>query len=1293
VNSDNLAEFKALLERELAQLDLSYRGAEAVAVYGGYHEAASVLSTFDPDDLQPSGIFEPEPHIEALLANSSLVTDPEGKSRWTLNPSVRSEVLRQLGTRENMLRALAANPKRPQTILQQMFDAYIQGNAPALEQQSLTQLTATFQVCDWLRPVLSVPDRTAITRRIDYAGLLQPLEDLAGEHFSGRRNELARLRAYVDVLPPDSTLGAVRRWIERGVKEILSLHERPPLLVYGPGGMGKSTLLARLILEHARLDDSQRIPFVYLDFDRAELREDEPLTLLIEAVRQLGLQYAHAYEACERIRADWQRRLVEILQRRSISADGELRTAPVDLTPFLAGFADLLATLDLRGKPILFALDTFEEIQWRSAAGVQTLMTFLTDLQARVPRLRVVIAGRAPVPNYDTDDLQLAELDSEAAQAYLRKKGISDPKVAAEVAARLGGNPMTLRLAAEVVAKEGVAALDTGGLDQLSVQRHLFRRILGRLHDPDLRKLAHPGLVLRRITSELIIEVLAEPCEIAVPDSQTAMRLFDGLKREVALVMPAEGDAVRLRPELRRIMLPLLERDKPTVVAEIHRRAVRYYEARNAPIDRAEEIYHRLSLHEAAATIDTRWMPGVEPFLSNAIDDLPPAERAYLASRLGVALDAAALSAAATTDWERDAERRMRDWLAHGKPQDAVAVVAERPERQPGTVIDALHATALEQLGRTAEAVAVLERAIPPAPPELQSELLLAAARAHLRLRNSTGASFALDQASALTSTRGPLFQLEIVVLRIQAAAMNGDDRRRSEAVGNLRSLIGSMGDSELAREPALLRQVAAQLDARDSAILARLVRILGLETITPAQRRSLSIALASWDTEASRAADDRPGVIARSVGLPPREKLSDSWAVLRSGEPRLVAALVAAVLEKYPLESGDPAAARAVLRAVVGVLAPESSAGHTDSPEAAAAASAVSRVRLTERQTLDLVNAVVSAFPRLEQLEAFLSFRFDRNLAAITTLTKPLVAMTADVVADAQAKGWVVDLVAAARDAAPANPQLQALATEFGIGSATTADLSGLERVIQASQPLDINAWRGRLGLLEGQVCRIEVSQADGRTRYFGTGFLVAPDLVLTAYHVVEPAIANRSAEAVVCRFDFKRIAEGRTLNAGTEVRLSPREWLVSGAKDLDFALLRLDGFPGAEPIGGGRAELDAPRRGWIDLPTEDYRFTANSPLFILQHPQAEPLKLAMEMNGVVRVSADGTRLAHRVHTLAGSAGSPVFGPDLKLVAMHHATEQRSGEVAGEAITIGAIVATLQRAGVFRLLGGRGLA
>ena len=103
--------------------------------------------------------------------------------------------------------------------------------------------------------------------------------------------------------------------------------------------------------------------------------------------------------------------------------------------------------------------------------------------------------------------------------------------------------------------------------------------------------------------------------------------------------------------------------------------------------------------------------------------------------------------------------------------------------------------------------------------------------------------------------------------------------------------------------------------------------------------------------------------------------------------------------------------------------------------------------------------------------------------------------------------------------------------------------------------------------------------------------------------------------------------------------------------------------------------------------------------PLFIIQHPEAAPLKLAFETNGVIGVSPDDRRfIRHRVQTEPGSAGSPVFNADWDLIGMHQGNRHPDGtptsleaNAKGErlAIAMSAIAEDLKRKG-FDLSGGR---
>ena len=219
-----------------------------------------------------------------------------------------------------------------------------------------------------------------------------------------------------------------------------------------------------------------------------------------------------------------------------------------------------------------------------------------------------------------------------------------------------------------------------------------------------------------------------------------------------------------------------------------------------------------------------------------------------------------------------------------------------------------------------------------------------------------------------------------------------------------------------------------------------------------------------------------------------------------------------------------------------------------------------------------------------------------------------------------------------------------------------------------------------------------------------FGTGFLIAADLVMTNFHVMQPVVAVEDGDAsyrgpraravdVVCRFDYKVLASGATnegtafkLAQGWRVALSPNEpnTRQPTSDELDFAILRL-----AEPAGtlsvGNKPAAPGDQRGWIALPAADIRpdFTPHSPLFIIQHPEAEPLKLALDNDAIQSVDPGRTRVRYSTNTEPGSSGSPCFDQNWNLIALHHSGDRELTPTYNEGIPIDTIVDYLTRHGV----------
>lgn len=355
----------------------------------------------------------------------------------------------------------------------------------------------------------------------------------------------------------------------------------------------------------------------------------------------------------------------------------------------------------------------------------------------------------------------------------------------------------------------------------------------------------------------------------------------------------------------------------------------------------------------------------------------------------------------------------------------------------------------------------------------------------------------------------------------------------------------------------------------------------------------------------------------------------------------------------------------------------------------------------LDGRQFEQFSQIVRGAFT-LQRFDEMLRFRLNINREDIA-LGDDFQEIVFKVIRAAEMQGWFLKLLMAARTSRPDNGHLLAFAQMFDLAPLDTPARPALEKlIVDSNSMLDIAAWRRQLGQIEGRVCRVEI---DGNAA--GTGFLVAPDLVMTNYHVVEPVIAaGGPAGSIRLRFDYKRLADGASLHEGTIFDVDPSRWLVdhspydpvdlqpspkpgeAATDKLDYALLGVRSRPGDSPIGG-KADQDAPPRGWIEISSTQHDFRSRPALFIVQHPLGQPLKLALDTQAVVEVNGNGTRVRYRTNTEPGSSGSPVFDQNWRLVALHHSGEPAFKPTWNEGIPFAAILSLLRQRGIDKQLGG----
>jgi hypothetical protein len=832
-----------------------------------YLEAAAVLAAFDPFQLRPtimgdSTPLEREILVDRLLPLCEPVVGAQQLGLFTLAFGERRAALRLLATRENMRLALDANPDRQTTLGQRMFERIVEEKLFDLTDLSRDELAATITVLDWVEDILDgLPERAALRRALAKADSLAPMERLAAHGFVDRRGELQQLEQYV--------LGA-----EHSV----------PLFLFGSGGVGKSTLLAHFILEHLKPLD---MPFAYIDIDRPTVRPDRPLTLLLEALVQLQLQL------------DLPASITESFIKEVTFSIGREESAR-QLESFGHEYSwhfDLVRSMLPANQEVVLFLDTFEEAQFLGPDVVWNLLNFLFELKTSLKTIRIILSGRVlpleftskAFPNtreeaesklvfeeVPLEDIPLPErpinlgvLDEDAARELLHNSVLSagfalEENQLNDVIGIVGRNPMCLKLAARLLCDEGVEKLREARDEVLvklkaeKIQALLYGRILHHVHDDDVRKVAYPGLIVRRLKPEIIRDVLAEPCGLELKDEHSEQAIFWNLAKEAALVEydPKDG-SLRHRVDVRRAMLEdLTDHVEPEVAEQINRNAVTFYKKQSGAVARAEEIYHRLRLGQSTTTLNDRWLPEAANYLKGAGEELPAQQRLWLASKLGITLNEAVRQTANQEAWEGQAARTADRLLQSGAAEKALSVLRERDNRLPRSPLYSLEAEALRFLGDSDEAIRVARRGVEAMSKAGAIDMVLELLLKMVVIEETRGrleeADRLLEESNAVAAnSHSEVLRLRVRITRLRLQRQLRPDAHEERA--QLRNAALAIMTEEMLHKlrshPVLLREVAAELGKEDPRIAAAAIETLGIEVATDAQAQALGQAIVTLNT------------------------------------------------------------------------------------------------------------------------------------------------------------------------------------------------------------------------------------------------------------------------------------------------------------------------------------------------------------------------------------------------------------------------------------------------------------
>ena len=210
------------------------------------------------------------------------------------------------------------------------------------------------------------------------------------------------------------------------------------------------------------------------------------------------------------------------------------------------------------------------------------------------------------------------------------------------------------------------------------------------------------------------------------------------------------------------------------------------------------------------------------------------------------------------------------------------------------------------------------------------------------------------------------------------------------------------------------------------------------------------------------------------------------------------------------------------------------------------------------------------------------------------------------------------------------------------------------MQKVLRGGGFRLVQSWPGLFRA--AQATGLVIVRAAGGNAY-GTGFLVGPDLLITAAHVVDDLLEAGapiagSADRILVRFRNQLEAQGVW---PIECR-AVEQWLVAlspphgrppaldpsgspeAAERLDFALIRL-----ARNVG---LEI-----GYLDIRDPP---PAEPPdrLTVIGYPGGD--ECLSDDQQILELEAIGGRVRHGANTLAGMSGSPCVGGEGKVVALH---------------------------------------
>jgi GTPase SAR1 family protein len=598
-------------------------------------ELVAVSGKFNPAELFTGQTNEGERNfLLSLLIPYCIISNSDSSVQWCLNQQKRKQVLQEL-IKTNRLTEILNNPLPETDIFGEMLrELLTKGKSISIGDRPKEELLALINALESVKGLdVPVPAVSDVKQQLDNNSILNGYLSLAST-FVGREKEIFE----------------INNFLYKPIK-----HGWDGLLLNGLGGAGKSTLLA--MMASGKVSQAAATT-VILDFDRPGIDPKDTVWLEEEITKQVGQQYPAFYQELKNARDENRQARGDENIGNDIPNSQFSDTARSSKSLIYGVRNCLIRSHPL--NPFIIILDTLEEAFRRGLLEyLYSWLYTLPEILSPIP-LKVILSGRLygnlNLPVNVSEKIELSAFDPITAQVLLEKYGLS-ATVAEKIisSAVLPLRPLELKLVAKILVdneltvdhllKELSEECTTGTTNELFAGI-IYRRVLLRIPDADIRPIACPGLILRYVTGNIITHVLQPALGLPEMNAEAANKILDKLASYTWLAYKGEMGEVWHVKDLRRSMLRIMAAKEPDKVKAIREQAIDYFAALKTEEGIAEAIYHRLmatTTKEQADAFDLKELGNAAKYISSDLPDLPKAAAVLLQFAIDSKIDTADL--------------------------------------------------------------------------------------------------------------------------------------------------------------------------------------------------------------------------------------------------------------------------------------------------------------------------------------------------------------------------------------------------------------------------------------------------------------------------------------------------------------------------------------------------------------------------------------------------------------------------------------------------------------------------